>query len=142
MPVLFGLMKSKGWQGYIASVCRDEEVGGRRSEAGDRRSDLRPLPSALRPPPSPARRLLVGVGGAEEYFFEVRIARLPRELLGNRLHGPDDDFPAIFQDQNVGANLFHQVQQMRADNDGRAVARAFQDRIFHAPNAQWVQPRE
>ena len=42
----------------------------------------------------------------------------------------------------MGADLLDQVQQVRADDDGRPLARALQDRVLHAPDADGVQAGE
>ena len=46
-----------------------------------------------------------------------------------------DDLSAVLQNQDARADFLDQVQQVRADDDGGAVARAFQDGILHPPDA-------
>src|SRR6266850_292589 len=79
-------------------------------------------------------------GRAEENVLQVGIARLLGKLLRNVPDGSIDDLAAVLQDENVRANLLHDVEQMRADNNGRTVSSPLQDRIFHAANPDRIQP--
>ena len=65
-----------------------------------------------------------------------------RELLGDLGQRAVRNLPPILQDQDMRADLLHQVQQVRADDDGRPLARALEDRVLHAPDANGVQARE
>src|SRR5260370_190570 len=78
-------------------------------------------------------------GGAEEDFFEIRVARLLGESASDFLHGAVNDFAAILEDKDMRTDFLDEMQQVRADNDRRAVARAFEDGIFHSADANRIE---
>src|SRR5437660_1077619 len=80
--------------------------------------------------------------GPEEDLFEIRVAGLFGEFLRYLLDSTVDDLAALLENQNMRADFFDQVQQMRADDDGRALARPAENRVFHPPNAERIQAGE
>src|SRR6266516_162529 len=81
-------------------------------------------------------------GRFEKNFFKVSVGGLRGKLARDLCDGTNDDFAAVFQNENVGTDFFYQVEQMRADDDGRPVTSAFQDGIFHPPDPNRIQPGE
>src|SRR5512134_3897399 len=64
--------------------------------------------------------------GAEEDFLQVRVAGLLRELLRDFGNRAVNHLPAIFQNQDVRTDFLNHVEQVRTDDNGRTVPRAFQ----------------
>jgi hypothetical protein len=54
---------------------------------------------------------------------QVRVAGLLRKLLRDFRQRSVNDLPPVLQNQNVRADFLHQMQQVRTDDNGRAVAR-------------------
>jgi hypothetical protein len=66
-------------------------------------------------------------GDAEEHFFEVRAFGQFGESLADFSEAAINDLAAVLQYQNVRTDFFQQMEQVRADEDRRAFASAFEN---------------
>src|SRR5687767_14149443 len=82
-------------------------------------------------------RLLSGV---QKDFLQPRAVAQRSKLAAHFGERAVRDFSPAPENEQVRADLLHEVQKMRADDDDRAVARTLHNGIFHPANAQRVQP--
>src|SRR6266511_2573398 len=77
---------------------------------------------------------------AQKDLFQARTGR--REIRARRqlLERAVGHFFSVIHDDDARADFLNQVQEMRGEQDRRAVARARGDGVPHPPDTDWIEP--
>lgn len=79
--------------------------------------------------------------GSKEDVFETGVA-FGSEPSANFVELAVRDFCAVFENQDVSANLFEQAKKMGADDDGRAITPELTNGFLHRADAARIEARE